>query len=456
MRPSVSSRPQFVGPNPAVLKSIRTEMKSKKWSSQDLRMRGVPEALAAEPLAVPGLNEGIFYAPQSLPSRVAALSPSLAARGRPTTGSLKCLVLLVDFSDNKGTRPAADFRDMLFSLGSYSTGSMRDFYKECSCGKLDLQGDVVGWITLPQPYSYYVNGQSGTGSYPQNAQKMVEDALNIVKTKVNFKDFDQDGDGYLDGLFVVHAGGGAEADPNLTTRKDKIWSHQWNITQPIDSNSVTAYAYCTEPEDGKVGVFCHEFGHMLGLPDLYDTTYRTSGVGVWCVMGGGSWNNGGLTPGHFCAWSKVRLGWIKPTVVKKVQALSLSAIEDCKKGKVYRLWTGGKSGIEYFLIENRQQTGFDAYLPAGGLLIWHIDDSQHNNDHPGSYWVALDQADGRNDLEYGRNQGDAGDPYPGGTKNKRFDAKSKPNSDDNLNNATGVAVTKIALKSGVVTCNGAV
>ncbi len=119
-------------------------------------------------------------------------------------------------------------------------------------------------------------------------------------------------------------------------------------------------------------------------------------------------------------------------------------------------WTRGKTGTEYFLLENRQQSGFDAYLPADGLLIWHVDDTQHNNDHPGSYWVALVQADGRNDLEFGRNQGDANDPYPGGTNNQRFDATSNPSSVDHLGNPTTVAVTKIALKSGVATCRAAV
>jgi immune inhibitor A len=453
MSHALSSRPQRISPNPAVLRSIRAEMKSRKWTTRDLRLQSVSAALAVEPLTIPGLNEGIFYAPEILPSNVVNLAPSQAVRKRPTTGTLRCLVLLVEFSDNKGTLPATHFKNMLFSQGANPGGSMHEYYNETSCGKLDLQGDVVGWISLPQPYSYYVAGQSGTGTYPRNTQKMVEDALAIAQQQVNFQQFDQDGDGYLDGLFVIHAGGGGETDPSLTTRKDKIWSHQWNIPQPVVSNNVTAYAYCTEPEDGKVGVFCHEFGHMLGLPDLYDTTYRSSGVGVWCVMGGGSWNNGGNTPAHFCAWSKARLGWVKPTVLKKAGPLSLAAVEDCKKGKVYRLWTGGKPGTEYFLLENRQQTGFDAYLPAGGLLIWHIDDTQHNNDHPGSYWVGLLQADGKNDLEYGRNQGDAGDPYPGEAKNKRCDASSNPNSNDVLGVATGVAVAKIALKSGEVTCH---
>jgi M6 family metalloprotease-like protein len=292
-----------------------------------------------------------------LPPAVAALAPSLAVRRRPTTGKMACLVLLVDFKDNPGSRTPADFQEMLFSEKAYPTGSMRDFYRENSYGELDLQGQVVGWLRLPKPYAEYVNGESGTGpnSYPKNAQKMVEDALALAAAQVDFRDFDKDGDGFLDGLFVVHAGGGAEADPTRDGRANKVWSHQWNIPQEYTSNGVKAYAYCTEPEDGKVGVFCHEFGHMLGLPDLYDTTYH---------------------------------------------------------------------------------------------------DSQHNNDHPGSYWVALCQADGKQDLELGRNRGDKGDPFPGSKKNTRFDDDTNPGANDRLDNATGVAVTDVAVnRQGEVTCN---
>ncbi len=455
MRKETVRSPLFVGPSPEVLKAIRAEMKKRKLTVHDRRLASVASSLVAEPVGVPGLNAGIFYPEEALPTRAARLALSRAVRSRPTTGTLRCLVLLVDFSDNPGSRSPQEFRDMLFSQGSYPTKSMRDFYQENSYGQLGVDGDVVGWLRLPQPYSYYVNGQNGTDGYPNNAQKMVEDALTLASQQVNFQQFDTDGDQYLDGLFVVHAGGGAEADPNPSTRAKKIWSHQWNIRQPFVSAGVTAYAYCTEPEDGRVGVFSHEFGHMLGLPDLYDTTYHSEGVGVWCVMGAGSWNNGGLTPGHFCVWSKARLGWIKPTVVKRARTLNLTPIEQ-NKNAAYRLWTKGKPGSEYFLIENRQLVGFDAKLPAGGLLLWHIDDSEHNNDHPGDYWVGLRQADGKLDLELNRNAGDKGDPYPGSTSNTKIDAMSNPASVDQFGNPTGVSVTNIAVSQGVVTCKAKV
>jgi immune inhibitor A len=328
---------------------------------------------------------------------------------------------------------------------------MYDFYKENSYGKLDLKGEVVGWLRLPQPYSYYVNGNNGGGDYPTNAQKMVEDALTLAVKKVNLKDFDDDKDGYLDGLFVVHAGGGAEAEPDAAARAKKIWSHQWSLPKPFVQNGVRVFAYCTEPEDGRAGVFCHEFGHMLGLPDLYDTTYQSEGVGVWCLMAAGSWNNGGQTPAQFCAWAKTRLGWIRPAIVRKNQSLKLAAIEDDPKA-VYRIWNKGRSGAEYFLVENRQLRGFDAKLPASGLLVWHVDDTQHNNDHAGKYWVALEQADGKNDLETGRNRGDKGDPYPGDAGNTKFDGKSAPSSSDNLNRPTGVSISGVTVDKGVVKC----
>jgi immune inhibitor A len=399
----------------------------------------------------PGFNQGIFYPEYDLPRAVARFAPSEAVRSRPTTGKLKCLVLLVDFSDNQGSRPASDFQDMLFSQGTHPTGSLRDFYKENSYGQLDVDGQVIGWLRLPQLYSFYVNGDNGGGSYPNNAQKMVEDALNLAAQQVDFRQFDTDGDNFLDGLFVVHAGDGAEADPNPTSRAKKIWSHQWDISQPFVSNGITAYAYCTEPEDGRAGVFCHEFGHMLGLPDLYDTTYASGAVGAWCVMGSGSWNNAGLTPGHFCAWSKATLGWVAPKVMKKAATRKLKAVEREKK-QIYRLWSKGKLGTEYFLIENRQRVGFDAFLPADGLLVWHIDDSQHNNDHPGSYWVGLRQADGLLDLENNRNDGDAGDPFPGTLNKLRIDGTTTPNSNDRLGSPTSVAVTNIAMSNKVVSC----
>jgi immune inhibitor A len=443
--------PLFVGPSPEVLKTIRAEVRRQKYTAGDRRMLGVAAFLGVEPSRRVGLNEGIFYPVDALPARARGLGPARAARSRPTTGTLRLLVLLVDFPDNEGKRSPSELKEMLFSRGTYATGSMWDYYNETSYKQLDVQGDVHGWIRLPNPYSYYVNGDNGCDdtNYPHNAVKMVEDALAAAAQTVDFRSFDADGDKFLDGLFVVHAGSGAETDPNEATRAGRIWSHQWNISKPFVSSGVTAYAYLTVPEDCRVGVCCHEFGHMLGLPDLYDTTYQTEGVGAWCVMGAGNWNGGGKTPGHFCAWAKARLGWIKPKVVKSAGKLKLAAVEG-QPAPVYRLWTKGKGGDEYFLIENRQRVGFDAKLPAAGLLIYRINDASHNNDHPGDYWVGVQQADGKRDLELGRNGGDKGDPYPGSSRNTTFDGRSSPASLDHLGRATGVAVTGIVVKNGEV------
>ncbi len=451
------TRPQRVAPTLEVSQQIIAEMESRRYTVMDRRTAAGAADLVAEPVGVPGLNEGIFYPPDALPVHALGLSPSRAVRARSTTGVARCLVLLVDFPDNVGTRDPAQFDAMLFSKGTYPTGSMRDYYRESSYGKYDLEGKVVGWLRLPQPYSYYVDGQNGlaANAYPHDARKLVEDALALAALQVDFSTFDADGDGYLDGLFIVHAGGGAEADPNPASRAGKIWSHQWNITSPFVSAGVTAYAYSMEPEDGRVGVFAHEFGHMLGLPDLYDTTYRSEGAGDWCLMAGGSWNGGGDTPAEMSAWAKARLGWLVPQIVKRSRTLRIVPIEHSDKA-CYRLWTKGATGDEYFLLEYRQRTGFDAKLPGEGLLIWHIDDDEHNNDHPGDYLVGLEQADGRTDLELNRNRGDSGDPYPGNTHKSRFDAVTDPNSNDELGHPTAVAVTSIAISAGAITCKAKV
>ena len=186
----ISTHTLYSPPSPQVLKAIRAELKRRRLSPADRRLASVVSELALEPIGLPGFNQGIFYAPEALPARVAALAPTLAARSRPTTGTLRLLVLLVDFSDNAGRREPQDFRNMLFSQATSPTGSMRDFYKATSYSQLDVEGEVVGWLRLPQPYATYVDGQSGTGPYPHNAQKMVEDALQLVAAQVDFQNFD--------------------------------------------------------------------------------------------------------------------------------------------------------------------------------------------------------------------------------------------------------------------------
>lgn len=362
-----------------------------------------------------------------------------------STGTKKALVLLVDFTDNQGTENINHYQDLLFSSGVYSTGSMRDYFREVSYGTLDITGDILGWYHMPQPYSYYVDNQNGFGTYPKNVQKLIEDAIDAANPDVNYADYDSDGDGYVDALFVVHAGVGAET----TSRTDQIWSHRWTISdRAVDGVKIRDYT--CEAEDGKIGLFCHELTHMFGIPDLYDTDYSSRGIGKWCIMAAGSWNGGGATPAHHSAWVKKTLGWVTPTNPTADQnGISLPDIET--NTKMYRLWTGGSVGKEYFLVENRQKKGFDSQLPTSGLAIWHIDENQTTNSDETHYLVALDQADGNKDLENNTNSGDAGDVYRGTSGNSTFDVSSTPNSKSYSGADTKVSVSNIIDTSSIIT-----
>lgn len=210
-----------------------------------------------------------------------------------------------------------------------------------------------------------------------------------------------------------------------------------------------AFAYFTAPEDGKLGVFSHEFGHFLGLPDLYDTSYRSSGAGEWCLMAGGSWNGGGDTPSRMSVWCLSRLGWVTPKNVKVPGSFVLNPIESDKTACL-RLWTNGKQSSEYFLVENRQKAGRDEKLPGSGVALWHIDDTQSDNSNPAAYRVGLVQADGQRHLELNKNKGDTGDLFPGSKKvTSVSDANTThPHTRSQSGANTGVALSKITITSG--------
>jgi immune inhibitor A len=376
--------------------------------------------------------------------------------GSLLTDTLKPIVICVDFDDNEHSHDTSEFSLLLFSKDfAFSTGSMRDFYLENSYGKLDVVGGVTGWYKMPQLYSYYVSGENGTGPYPNNTQKLTEDAIDAADPYVNFADYDHDGDLWVDALIIVHAGPGAEE----TGSDDDIWSHKWQMPHVVWKDSVRLYTFNMDPEvrsGGLVdmGVFCHEFGHTLGLPDLYDVDYSSEGLGNWSVMSHGSWNNGGKTPAHFDAWCKKFLGFSEVQQLT-VNQTAVEILQVDTSPVSYRLWTSGGTGSQYFLVENRQKVGFDKYLPGDGLVIYHVDEGGSNDDEwcPGDpasphYKVALEQADGFYQLEgcggYGLNQGDAGDPFPGYYNNRAFDDTSNPSSRDYNDNSTQVAVWNIS------------
>jgi len=386
-------------------------------------------------------------------------------RGTPARDEtiLNVPVILVDFSDNEANEndyPPEHYDEMLFSEGELDPGSMREWYAVNSYGEVDIVGVVVAWVRAPQTYEYYVDGQLGYGDYPQNVQRMVRDAASEADADIDFSDFDNDGDGEVDNLVVVHAGSGAEANGGDSTM---IWSHSWALGGfAVRLDGVWINQYTIQPEDGEVGVFGHELGHgLFGLPDLYDRDYSSEGLGEWSMMAGGAWGGGGASPSHLDAWCKYQLGFITPTVVDGDSAdVVIPPVEN--EDAAYILWTQGLVWNEYFIVENRQQIGFDESLPGSGLLIYHIDDDvldQNDNEwYPGHedeghYQVALEQADGDWDLEQNNSRGDGGDPWPGDTNNETLDAESTPDSRDYDGNDTQVAVRNIASDGENVTCD---
>jgi immune inhibitor A len=397
------------------------------------------------------------------PPRIMSLQRPHGIQG--VTGSLleerNAVVILVDFSDNVADEvayPPAHYDSMLFSEGVYPTGSMNDYFIENSYGQMTVDGDITPWLRMPETYDYYVDGKRGLGTYPQNAQNLAEDAVIAADPYVDFSQFDNDGpdeipnsgddDGFVDGLFIVHAGPGYEetGDPN------DIHSHQWNTTYPVPVDGVYVSTYSMEPDNGRIGVFAHEYGHVIGLPDLYDYDYDARGVGYWSLMASGSWANNQLTPVHFDAWCKSKLGFLTPVVLtSNSTSVVLEKIETAPVAYIF--WTNGIYSREYFIAENRQPVLFDAYIKGTGLVIYHVDENAPNNDEQccgtctPHYLVAVEQADGECDLENNANYGDPGDPYPGvagaNNPNHTFNFYSDPKSLDYLGNDTQVALIEI-------------
>ncbi len=425
-----------VPPHPDLLDRFQQQMSDTREAADDLVARRIR---FSEPRHV-GLNDGLIFPGTYFPLGTTAAVASNSARERaPLRGTVRVVVVLVDFSDKHMTQSVAHFNDLFFSTGVLPHGSVKEYFTEVSNGLVTLTGQVVGPLRMPHPLSYYAGSDNGLQASRPNARDLANDAAVAADPTVNFTPYDNDGNGYVDAFVVVHAGGGAEASGASTD----IWSHKWVLPTEYVADSTKIYAYLTIPEDAKIGVSAHELGHLLfGWPDLYDTDYSSAGIGNWCLMAGGSWGGGGDVPVHPSAWCKAHQGWVTVDIRTSNAVVSMADVKDSRT--VYRLWKDGGAGSEYFLVENRQQARYDASLPSGGLLIWHIDDAIAGNsdeDHPR---VALEQADGRGDLERRANQGDAGDPYPGSATNTSFHDSSTPNSKSYAGSPTCVGVTEIS------------
>ncbi len=304
----------------------------------------------------------------------------------PTIGRQKTLVVLVEFSDigfTAMTDPHYFYNRMLneqgFTHSNGATGSARDFYIASSAGMFDPDFVVVGPIKLDKPSDYYGGDTPGTDYH---AHEMIVDVCKAIDSGVDFTQFDGDGDGYVDNIYCFYAGPGQADTPGATL---SIWPHSaelasWGIDLTCDGKRINHYAcsnelrfHITDKVPAGIGTFVHEFGHVLGLADHYDSAdSRTYTVGEWDTMATGSYNNDGNTPPVFSAFERAELGWLDYTEMAPDEA-GVKAIADLKQSnKAYRVTVPGKEN-EYFIFENRQQTGWDTYLPGHGMLAWHID-----------------------------------------------------------------------------------
>lgn len=358
----------------------------------------------------------------------------------PTIGVQHSLVILAQFSDcpftTVGNNVQQFYKDMLnkegFTYTNGANGSARDFYVASSFGKFLPTYDVVGPITLPKSYSYY--GENG--AYRDNASRLMEfvkDACTQADPLVDFSKYDHDGDGVVDNVFIYFAGYG-EADSG---KGNTIWPHAADYRSVckdagassselvLDGKQIASYTCSNEingqslqPQPTGIGTFVHEFGHVLGLADHYDSQASSLAQafhpGAYDTMASGSYNNNGNTPPTFSAFERASLGWLDYEDLNSA-ADTLNVLPNlADRNRAYRIPVNGTLGKEFFILENRQQVGWDQYLPGHGMLMWHID---YDKDAWSGNYVNTNNAHQRIDIVEADNirtdATRAGDTFPG-------------------------------------------
>ena len=364
---------------------------------------------------------------QSAPMKVKMLSTqSLPQKTFPMAGTPRSLVILVNYSDTVFVTPTPQVAyTNLLNQSGYSTnggtGSARDYFMANSYGKFSPTFDVFGPVNLPHTQAYYgANDASGNDIRP--VQMVVDACYAAHNAGLDFTPYDTNNDGVVDNVFIYYAGHN-EAEGSTP---NSIWPHRWgvypqvlpaysgsyNYTGPLDSitfngKRIMDYA-CTSELRSKVGsmmcgvgTFCHEFGHVLGLPDYYDTSGKQSNtLGSWSIMDYGNYSNLGRTPPVYSVFDRFFLGWLTPEQKTATASLTLNPIGQTTtppanttnqgfllSATTHNLVGSSPSPAEFFMLEYRQKTGWDTYLPAEGMCIWHIDYDQTawDNNVPNNY-----------------------------------------------------------------------
>lgn len=349
----------------------------------------------------------------------------------PARGKQKALVILVEYSDVKmRTSDANGYFTRLLNKKGFSeygaSGSVRDYMIQNSCGQFEPDFDVYGPVELPNDRAYYGSNKGDTKD--PNAWRMIVEACQLLDDTIDFSEYDRNGDGMIDNVYLFYAGAGeASGGP-----AESVWPHAWEIMYAtstrykFDGVTLNRYACSNEIMGGKpdgLGTFLHEFSHVMGLPDLYATSYTGAFTpGPWTAMDQGSYNNNSRTPPCYTAFERYALGWMEPVVLTNDTHCALPPIISNRAAII-----PSSNPDEFFLLENRQKTGWDTYIPGHGMLVWHIDyddsvwyQNTVNNDNRHQY-VDIEEADGVRD-EISR----AGDSFPGTKKATSFSSTTTP------------------------------
>ena len=381
-----------------------------------------------------------------------AASSRRAARraGKPsktTTGEQRGLVILLEYSDMKfTTENVQQAYNRFFNEENYSeggmAGSVRDYFRSQSYGKLTINFDVVGPFTTKNNMEYYgkpVKDSNGkVKDHDSHPALMVAEAVDAAHDAgVDFSKYDWDGDGVVDQVFVIYAGY-AEAQG---ADENTIWPHEYvlageNATRKYNNVTINTYGCASELMGAKgttmdgIGTACHEFSHCLGLPDMYDTSDEGANFGMscWDIMDRGSYNRNACVPAGYTSYERWFSGWMEPVELKEETRIS-----DMKplatNAEAYILYNE-KNKNEYYLLENRQPVAFDAGLYGHGLLILHVDYSESAwtsntvNNVATHQRMTIIPADNEYGSYYASSL--AGDPWPGTSGNKMLGNYTTP------------------------------
>ncbi len=404
----------------------------------------VPDAVVA------GFERGLFRLPEP--------PPELRTSTQRTAWFIP--IIRVQYPDSALSFGAGALTSLLFdTTGVHPGGSLSEYWRAVSRGRLQVRGEVVATVTLPRERNYYANDSWGLNaiSTPNNIAGLLKEAVFLADPSVDWRRFDLDGDGFVDMLWIVHPCRGGELSGSrrdlwsITSSMASGWANASAIeTQDLIPGSVSQRIridrFSTLPERSgfvpgamsEIGVYCHEFGHALGLPDLYDTSVlggaANVGPGNWSLMSTGTYggdNASPHSPTHIGGWAQRYLGWSDWLQPAEDSTLTLAPL--ASGGRVVSQSFEGGSSSEHLVLECRHPSGVDRSLPGAGLIVTQVDEaliglrlsSNRVNTGP-TPGLRVIEGDADADLLRGFNRGDASDPLPGALAIGRLDDDTSP------------------------------